>query len=158
MPSNPDKFYEERELLFRKLNMLVVYTNDITKKDLEWSMFVNLKEVKNRIEALIEQEADTMDETNKLIAERCTDYIVMVGTQLIREPVDRDYVFPELIHMIKMQVGRLRLGGWDDPLADSRDRQAEELDVKYKVRTPAAIFTAGWMYLNLYYHSTTARW
>lgn len=99
-----------------------------------------MKDIKKRIEDLIKQEADIMDNTNKLIAERCTDYIVMVGTQLQDEPVDRGHVFPELLFMIKIQIERLRLKGYDDPMADAYDRQAEDMDGTYQVRTPQAIF------------------
>lgn len=157
--SNPEKFYEERECLYRKLNMLVTYigSNGTTKEDLDSRLFATLKDVKKSIEALVKQEAANMDNINKLIAECCIDYIVMVSTQLLDEPVDREYVFPELIHMIKMQVGRLRLKGADDHLADERDLLADGLDVRYKVRTPAAIFTGAWMYLNLYYHGSSVR-
>lgn len=81
-----------------------------------------------------------MNNTNELIATICTDYIVMVRTQLLEEPVDRELVFPELLFKIKIQVGRLRLKGYDDPMADSYDQHAEEMDGTYQVWTPQAIF------------------
>lgn len=90
-----------------------------------------------------------MDNTNKLIAERCTDCIVMVGTQFLEEPVDRELVFPELLFMIKIQIGRLRLKVYDDPMANAFDQHAEEMDGTYRVRNPQANFQNAWMYLNL---------
>ncbi|KAJ5909889.1 hypothetical protein N7504_004532 [Penicillium tannophilum] len=57
----------------------------------------------------------------------------MVRTQLLEEPVDRELVFPELLFKIKIQVGRLRLKGYDDPMADSYDQHAEEMDVRLDV-------------------------
>ncbi|KAJ6114797.1 hypothetical protein N7486_000575 [Penicillium sp. IBT 16267x] len=157
MPPSPEKFYQERANLVKNLEQIPIHLFNTTHPDVEWKLFCTLKDVNKRLEDLIKQAHDTMDNTNKLIAERCTDYIVMVGTQLLEEPVDRQLVFPELLFMIRMQIGRLRLKGFDDPMADAIDRQAEGLDEKYQVRTPQAIFQNAWMYLNLYYHSTSAR-
>lgn len=157
MPSNPEKFFQEKEDLVEILRTLPFHLFNTIHDNVEWKLFNKLKNIKKRIEDLIKQEADTMDNTNKLIAERCTDYIAMVGTQLLDEPVDRELVFPELLFMIKIQIGRLRLKGLADPMADAYDRRAEKMDDTYQVRTPQAIFQNAWMYMNLYYHSTSVR-
>ncbi|KAJ5918218.1 hypothetical protein N7454_010593 [Penicillium verhagenii] len=156
MPSNPTEFYQERDNLVKNMKVLIPLINEHTIPDLEYRFFSSIKSIKRRLKSLISQEDDNMDNINKLIAERCTDYIDVVATQLLSEPVDRVTVFPELLLMIKMQIGRLRLkGAGADPGADELDRLAERLDDKYQVRTPAAVFASAWMYLNLYYSSTS---
>ncbi|KAJ5613770.1 hypothetical protein N7528_007424 [Penicillium herquei] len=50
----------------------------------------------------------------------------------LRDAVLRDWVMPELLVMIAMQIGRVRLRGMVDKEADEMDRQASELDVKYQ--------------------------
>ncbi|KAJ5930412.1 hypothetical protein N7466_005905 [Penicillium verhagenii] len=157
MSSNPTEFYQERDSLVKNMNEIIPCLNDHTIPDLEYRFFSSLKSIKRRLKSLIRQEDDNMDNINKLIAERCTDYMDVVATQLLSEPVDRVTVFPELLLMIKMQIGRLRLkGAGADPGADEFDRLAERLDDKYQVRTPAVIFAGAWMYLNLYCSSTSA--
>ena len=134
MPSDPEKFLQEKEDLVLILRTLPLHLFNTTNDDVEWKLFNKLKDIKKRIEKFIKQEADTTDNTNKLIAERCTDYIVMVGTQLLDEPVDRELVFPELLSMIKIQIGRLRLKGYDDPMADAYDQHAEGMDAEAERR------------------------
>ncbi|KAJ5538317.1 hypothetical protein N7494_007796 [Penicillium frequentans] len=128
MPSDPEKFFQEKEDLVLILRTLPLHLFNTTNDDVEWKLFNKLKDIKKRIKNLINPEADTMDNTNKLMAERSTDYIVIVGTQLLDEPVDRELVFPELLSMIKIQIGRLRLKGYDDPMADTYDQHAKAMD------------------------------
>lgn len=157
MPSNPEKFFQKKEDLVKILRTLPSHLVNTTHDDVERKHLNKLEDIKKRIIDLIEYEADTMNDSNKLIGERCTDYIVMVGTQLLDEQVDRDLVFSELLFMFKLRIGRLRLKGYDDPMADASDQHAEEMDGTYKIRTPQAIFQNAWMCLNLYYHSTSVR-